>query len=131
MKTTTKNGVAKKEPQKQSAEIKAWLNKAGIQGKGSVNLLRHTMMSHLWKEEFDPEAPSLELKKLAVAFRHSVVMSKKYVRSLASELTEDNVANYDDKDLADKVEQEFSSLIPKTLVQATRMTTRSQTRKKN
>ena len=131
MKTITKNGVAKKEPQKQSAEIKAWLNKAGIQGKGSVNLLRHTMMTHLWKEEYDPEAPSLALKKLAVAFRHSVVMSKKYVRSLASELTEDSVANYDDKDLADKDEQEFSSLIPKTLVQATRMTTRSQTRKKN
>ena len=131
MKTVTKNGVAKKEPQKQSAEIKAWLNKAGIQGKGSVNLLRHTMMTHLWKEEYDPEAPSLALKKLAVAFRHSVVMSKKYVRSLASELTEDSVANYDDKDLADKDEQEFSSLIPKTLVQATRMTTRSQTRKKN
>ena len=86
------------------------------------------MMTHLWKEEFDPEAPSLELKKLAVAFRHSVVMSQKYVRSLASELTEDSVANYDDKDLADKDEQEFSSLIPKTLVQATRMTTRSQTR---
>ena len=88
----------------------------------------------LEKKVPSPEGPGdffTELKKLAVAFRHSVVMSKKYVRSLASELTEDSVANYDDKDLADKDEQEFSSLIPKTLVQATRMTTRSQTRKKN
>ena len=78
-------GSPKRKAQKQSGEIKAWLNKAGIQGKGSVNLLRHTMMTHLWKEEYDPETPSLELKKLAVAFRHSPVMSKKYVRSLASD----------------------------------------------
>ena len=130
MKTVVKNGVAEKRPEKQSGEVKKWLNKAGIQGRGSLNLLRHTMMTHLWKEEYDPDTPSLELKKLAIAFRHSPVMSIKYVRPLASELTEDSVANYDDKDLADKEEQEFSSLIPKTLVQATRMTTRSQTRKK-
>lgn len=69
--------------------------------------------------EYVPDTPSLELKKLAIAFRHSAIMSKKYVRSSASELKEDSIANYDDRDLADKDEQEFSSPIPKTLVQDT------------
>ena len=127
MKRFSRNGMIEKQARKQSTEVNAWLKRANILGKGAINILRHTITTVRWKEEYDPEMPSEELKKLAYTMRHSPIMSKKYTRKFASEFaTEESIA----KDNVEYGNDEITSnLLPKELVEATKMITRSQARK--
>ena len=124
-----RNGVEEKRKSKQSTEVKAWLQKANILGKGVINLLRHTYVSSLWKDEFaDTELPSDELKKLAFAMRHAPVTSKNYVREFASNLSEESIANYEISYDSPGDREITSEALPEPLAVASRVMTRSRTK---
>lgn len=124
-----RNGVEEKRKNKQGSEVKVWLEKADVRGKGVINLLRHTYVSSLWKDEFaDTDLPSDELKKLAFAMRHAPITSRKYVREFASNLSEESIANYEVSYDSPGDREITSEVLPEPLAIASRVMTRSRTK---